>query len=894
MIASWVLQGVLALAASAPSLDACQSKRVDDPEHWSGYTCYYVYARKTGDYAGALSRIRALVDAEPDRTWARYILADLLLDSGLDGASALYREVSAEFAEQGDYKHASLSRVAYAFTLEGQDTIAAELVAAAELADLAGDPKLVAQVRVQQVRLMLRYGGPLGQAAELLAEARAASFPDGAYEHKKYVLYLESDLAQLQDQPGEAYEKLQALRALAEAHDDRYVATSVEVGMLSLQVESPELRTGELSDLADRLTQVDAAALEDNPYARSQYLCLHGDLAEDRATARQHYEACVALAVDIGADGAERSALHGLGLLDGNEEQLFQASDRARALGRTGLFSQQLVSRSRFVRGNRDGGAEAAFELFDAIDRIAVRQGDPLMRAQLLSSMTPYYDEAASWLLGDEFGGTPERLELALRAVERLRARTIADALEQARVESSAVHDPELVALGRRITEINNQLRFELEDDARAALLRELDGLERGEAALYDRWVGEQPPREVVSTHLSLSEIQRTLTPGQAVLSYQLARPPYAVRWETVPVRSWVAVITASSVSVHELPALEEIEPVVELYVGAIRNPEISGPLANRLHRELVAAPLRDVPPEVDQLIVIPDGALHRIPFAALAERGGPSLGQRFAISRAPSLAIWQRLRQADNPSGASAIALVEPEIEDPRLDPLTSAHREGEALAAVVSTELRQGADASEAFFAVAGLQGVSVVHFGAHAVVDDRHPERAAVVLAPGSPEHDGLLQPRELAARQFDDALVVLASCRSAGGPIVAEEGPMGLAHALFRGGARTVVASLWPLEDTAASAFFTRFYEVLGQGETVANAVAVTRRDLSAQGFGPEIWAGVVVLGDGDFVPLDPQPLDMRWLGWALLAALGLGASVLVLRPLVSRGRATKRV
>jgi hypothetical protein len=119
-------------------------------------------------------------------------------------------------------------------------------------------------------------------------------------------------------------------------------------------------------------------------------------------------------------------------------------------------------------------------------------------------------------------------------------------------------------------------------------------------------------------------------------------------------------------------------------------------------------------------------------------------------------------------------------------------------------------------------------------------------------------------------------------------------MGLAHALFRGGARTVVASLWPLEDTAASAFFTRFYEVLGQGETVANAVAVTRRDLSAQGFGPEIWAGVVVLGDGDFVPLDPEPLDMRWLGWALLAALGLGASVLVLRPLVSHGRATKRV
>ena len=118
MISRALLWAWMAASAPEPSLEGCDTVRREDPAHWRGYTCVYVYARKTGDFDAALKHTRALVKAEPERTWARYILADLLLDMGMDGAPALYDEVSTEFATQGDFESAALSRVAYAFAFE--------------------------------------------------------------------------------------------------------------------------------------------------------------------------------------------------------------------------------------------------------------------------------------------------------------------------------------------------------------------------------------------------------------------------------------------------------------------------------------------------------------------------------------------------------------------------------------------------------------------------------------------------------------------------------------------------------------------------------------------------------------------------------------------------------
>lgn len=887
MIFAWLLGSLLAATppAEVVPLKGCEDKRQRDPAHWRGYTCIYVYARMTGDYPGALKRVRELVKAEPNRTWARYILADLLIDSGLEGAPALYAEVSGEFAEQGDYESAALSRIAYAFSFdaEGHEPIEAELEDAAKLAEKTGDANLVAQVRVHQARLMLRVGGPLGRVAQLLAEARDASFPDGPYEQQKFVLLLEADLEQVRDRPERAHEKISELLALSEGEGDRYMAATVRVQRIAMEVRNPSLRRGGLDGLAEDLRTLDRDVIADNPYAHAQYLCVQGDLAQSAEEALTNYEACAELAKDIGASGSRQSGLNGLGLARREEGHLIEAQSLGRAHGHTGLFSQLLLARVRFARGDRTGGGEAARALFDEVDRMGARQGEPLVRARLLSSLTPYYDEIASWALGQDPSPPRNNIEAAIQVVERLRARIIADALEQADIDALMLDDPSFVELGHAISDANIRLRApELTHVMREATLVDLDVLERDEAALFDKLVAERAAGLETATPVSLDTVQAQLGPKDAIISFQLARVPFANRWEQVPSRSWVAVITADAVAVHSIPDRATLTPIVELYVGAVGDPDAWDSLGSTLHRDLFASVLESLPPEVDRLTIVPDGNLHRLPFSALAPEEGPMLGERFTFSRAPSLAVWLRLRAADPHSGHRALAFVDPETGDPTLDPLTYAVREGQALATVADTVIREGAAASEAFFADVDTRGVSVIHFGAHAVLDELHPARAAVVLAPGSPLYDGLLQPRELAAKSFEGSVVVLAACRGAAGPILADEGPMGLAHALFRGGARTVVASLWPLDDAHATRFFTRFYARLGEGVSVATAVAEVRRGMQAEGLEPAAWAGIVVLGDGEHVPLELRsPWWTAW-AWGALAVLVLGGLGWVVR------------
>ena len=79
-------------------------------------------------------------------------------------------------------------------------------------------------------------------------------------------------------------------------------------------------------------------------------------------------------------------------------------------------------------------------------------------------------------------------------------------------------------------------------------------------------------------------------------------------------------------------------------------------------------------------------------------------------------------------------------------------------------------------------------------------------------------------------------------------------MSLARAFFQAGAHTVVASLWRLRDDEAADFFDRFYRHLGKGAGVAAALQDAQRELIAKGAPAAAWAGLVVLGDGDLVPL----------------------------------------
>ena len=103
-------------------------------------------------------------------------------------------------------------------------------------------------------------------------------------------------------------------------------------------------------------------------------------------------------------------------------------------------------------------------------------------------------------------------------------------------------------------------------------------------------------------------------------------------------------------------------------------------------------------------------------------------------------------------------------------------------------------------------------------------------------------------------------------------------MSLARPFFLAGASTVVGSLWPLRDRAAAELFDRFYSHLAEGISVASAMSETRRDLVRMGASERVWAGIVVLGDGDRVPFPAgrqRALNPLWLAAVALIAIFSG-------------------
>jgi CHAT domain-containing protein len=185
-------------------------------------------------------------------------------------------------------------------------------------------------------------------------------------------------------------------------------------------------------------------------------------------------------------------------------------------------------------------------------------------------------------------------------------------------------------------------------------------------------------------------------------------------------------------------------------------------------------------------------------------------------------------------------------------LAPLARARQEARSVVRALGTpsRLAEGSEASEHLLKSSEVARHGVLHLAVHAVIDEAHPRRSSLVLAPGDDAEDGLVQMREIVDLPLDGKIVILSACSSASGPMVAGEGVMGLARSFFQAGAVTVLGSLWPLRDDEAEEVTSRFARYLGQGKTVAEALALTRRESIRAAEPTSAWAGLVALGNGD--------------------------------------------
>ena len=119
----------------------------------------------------------------------------------------------------------------------------------------------------------------------------------------------------------------------------------------------------------------------------------------------------------------------------------------------------------------------------------------------------------------------------------------------------------------------------------------------------------------------------------------------------------------------------------------------------------------------------------------------------------------------------------------------------------------------------------------------------------------------------------ALVVLSGCRTAGGEVVRGEGVQGLTTPFLQIGARTVVATQWPMDDRSGHRLIRDFYRELANGADVGAALRAAKLAAADRGEPPAVWASFTVVGDpGALVPAITHP--SRFGLAALLLVLGV--------------------
>jgi CHAT domain-containing protein len=201
------------------------------------------------------------------------------------------------------------------------------------------------------------------------------------------------------------------------------------------------------------------------------------------------------------------------------------------------------------------------------------------------------------------------------------------------------------------------------------------------------------------------------------------------------------------------------------------------------------------------------------------------------------------------------------------------------------------EGIHATENELEKADLSTVQVLHFATHGLIDEDSPGRSGLALTATPPDHDGILQTREVFKLRLKAALVTLSACRTALGKEVSGEGLVGLARAFFYAGANAVMASLWNVNDASAVRWMEDFYRELRAGRPIDDAARSAKLGFLRENGAlrhPYYWAPFIVTGDAS-VAFAPEAGSTRaWTAAAgMLVALLSTASVIVRR----KGRRT---
>jgi len=640
----------------------------------------------------------------------------------------------------------------------------------------------------------------------------------------------------------------------------------------------------------------------------------------DLVTAEKYYREGLLIREKLAPDSLDLAeTLQGLGEVAARRNDLVNAEAYMR---------QALALIEKFAPGSKDhaeclavlgatllrsGQSDAAGAYFakalDAFEHQVDRLGGTTeTRANFRADHSNYFSQYIDLLMQQNKVGA------AFRVAERQRARTLLEMLAEAGVDIRQGVDPDLRSHERALQEslrakADRRIRLfttnhtekqivevEAEIDDLRKEYQDVEARIRTTSPVYAALTQPQP--------LNAEEVQQLLDDNTVLLEYVLGEK-----------RSYVWAITRKTVAGYEMARRSRVENLARRLHKLVSAPNFTtlsksnaGPedqsrssaVAAALSRMVLGPVAAEIPGK--RLVLVRDGALQYVPFAALpvpGKQGVPMIVEH-EIVYAPSASVLAELRReaaGRKLAPKAVVVLADPvfDKDDPRVQtrgPRPNGHamnspnrsrpvpnerltrsvadvglahlsrlvfsgREADAIMAVTPAGLSRkalGFEANRSTATSPELGQFRIVHFATHALSDSVHPELSGLVLSlvdrQGRPQ-DGFLDLQEIYNLNLPVELVVLSACQTGLGKDIKGEGMVGLTRGFMYAGATRVVASLWNADDVATKELMERFYKGMEQ-QGLTPAAALRQAQLSMwkqqRWKAPYYWAAFQLQGE----------------------------------------------
>lgn len=609
------------------------------------------------------------------------------------------------------------------------------------------------------------------------------------------------------------------------------------------------------------------------------------------------------------------------------------------------------LARLNFSEGNIDEALRFSQASVDGTESVSAELSNTKLRSSHFATVSERFDFHVQLLMdAAERSGDGSYSIRALQAAERSRARTMLEKLSaldsgqlviaDADAETVKAEKELLVAYNAASDRLANLMDQGDSQNAIDSADREIREIEQKIEEVRSAAKEKSPFYTAIKTPRSLdleSLVQHASATNSAVLEYWLGRDKSylwiidgaGTRSVTLPGRETIAKDVAKF-----RQALAANEPVpgetIELFqkraalakeeyltAGKELSRVLLGPVSNRSGDK--------------NIIVIPDGELNSLPFAALPsiETDAPLLESNNVVYQpsAQTLLLLEKENIQPEPHQRGLLVFSDPVFteDDERLSGIAKTVSEDKASAAAATnfrfveslsslTRLRGSSREADSISAALGssvdrLDGFSatreafinaasgdygILHIATHAKADTDRPEQSGIIFSRF--DRDGgrineMVRLQDIYSMRLRCELVVLSACETAVGKELKGEGLLSLNNAFLQTGSRTVLSTLWKVEDDATQILMSAFYEgIAKRGLSPSDSLREAQLKLRQEPRfnSPFYWAAFTLHGAASDVP---RLKTATTISTSLL--IGLGLSSLLIAVAVFIGIRRKR-